>query len=433
MQAEVEVTGLGQAGEGVGRHEGLVLFVPGAVPGDRCLVAWESGRRSMARARLLAVTRPSPDREDPPCPAFGRCGGCQLQAIAYPAELREKRRTVEDALRRIGHLQAEVPPCIAAGAAYGYRAKVSWPIRQQGGGPRIGLFAAQSHDVVEEDSCAVLAPGLRALPAALRDGMRRLEISAWDGREGLVRHAVARRARSGEVLLTLVATARDARLAELAQELLSAVPELVGVALSLHPGDGNRVLGAPGELLAGRGEIEERLLGLRFAIGPTSFFQVHPDAAELLFGTVAAWAGRGEGRPALDLYTGVGVLALALADAGYDVTGVEYDREAVALARRNASRNGLRARFAVGDAQEAALPDRTGLVTLDPPRGGAPRLAQRLAAEGPAQVIYVSCDPATLARDAAHLVQGGYRLDRVQPFDLFPRTAHVETVAEFRR
>lgn len=433
MQAEVEITGLGQAGEGVGRHEGLVLFVPGAVPGDRCLVDYDPGRRRMAQARLLRLTQPSPDRETPLCPAFGRCGGCQLQAINYPGELREKRRIVEDALRRIGHIAVEVPPCIGPDAAYGYRAKVSWPIRQGPQGPLIGLFAAQSHEVVEEDGCAVLAPGLARLPGLLRQGMRQLTLSAWDGRAGLLRHAVARRARSGEILLTLIATERDPRLAALAEQVLAEAPEVVGVALSLHGGQGNRVLGGPGELLAGRGEIEERILDLRFRIGPTSFFQVHPTAAERLFATVLDWAGPGAGRPALDLYTGVGVLALLLGRQGYQVEGIEYDGEAVAFARRNAELNGLVASFRTGDAQEADLPEPQALLTLDPPRGGAARLAERLAAQGPERVIYVSCDPATLARDAATLAAGGYRLGRVQPFDLFPRTAHVETVAEFLR
>ncbi len=433
MRAEVEITGLGQAGEGVGRHEGLVLFVPGAVPGDRCRIAWEPGRRRMARARLLEVIEPSPDREAPPCPAFGTCGGCQLQAIGYARELREKRRIVEDALRRIGHLEVDVPACIGPGEAYGYRAKVSWPIRRGATGPLIGLFAAQSHDVVEQDGCAVLAPALRSLPSVLRQGMVDLGLSAWDGTLGLLRHAVARRARSGEIILTLVATAEDRRLGLLAGRVMSALPDVVGVAQSLHEGRGNRVLGGPAKLLAGVGEIEERILGLRFRVGPTSFFQVHPAAAERLFGTVLDWVGPGDDRAALDLYTGVGVLALLLAQAGYRVQGVEYDEEAVGFAARNAELNGLQAEFVAGDAQEAPLPGRDALLTLDPPRGGAQRLAERLAAQGPARVLYVSCDPATLARDAAILAAGGYRLRRVQPFDLFPRTAHVETVAEFLR
>ncbi len=433
MRAEVEITGLGQSGEGIGRHEGLVLFVPGAVPGDRCLVVWEPGRKRMARARLLQVTQASPDREAPPCPAFGTCGGCQLQAIGYTRELQEKRRIVEDALQRIGHLDVDVPACIGPGEAYGYRAKVSWPIRRGPAGPLIGLFATQSHDVVEQDDCAVLAPALRSLPGLLRQGMLDFSLSAWDGREGLLRHAVARRARSGEIILTLVATAAEPRLRLLAERVMSALPEMVGVALSLHEGRGNRILGAPARMLAGAGEIEERILGLRFHIGPTSFFQVHPAAAERLFATVLDWAGPGEGTPALDLYTGVGVLALLLARAGYRVQGVEYAEEAVSFARRNAERNGLEAAFAVGDAEEAELPPPEALLTLDPPRGGAPRLAERLAAAGPRRVIYVSCDPATLARDAAVLVAGGYKVGRVQPFDLFPRTAHVETVAEFLR
>ena len=433
MDAEIEITGLGRSGEGVGRHQGLVVFVPGAVPGDRCLVRYAPARRSMAKGSLLQILRPSADRQAPICPAFGTCGGCQLQALSYPAELREKTKAVADALARIGHLQADVQPCLG-GDPYGYRAKVSWPVRRHGGSVRIGLFSAHSHTVVEEDSCAVAAPQLRAIPVRLREAMRQLGISAYDERSGTLRHVVARRARKGEILVTLVATREDAGLKALAERLMSELPDVAGVALSLNAQAGNRIFGpGPAQVLSGRGEIEEEILGLRFLIGPTSFFQINPAAAEALFSVAAGMAGEGGGREALDLYTGVGVFALLLARAGYATSGVEYAADAVALARRNAERNGLHASFAVGDAQSTRLPGRGALVTLDPPRGGAPQLAQRLAAEGPERIIYVSCDPATLARDAEALVAGGYRLGRVQPVDLFPRTVHVETVAEFLR
>ncbi|MDA8346223.1 MAG: 23S rRNA (uracil(1939)-C(5))-methyltransferase RlmD [Thermaerobacter sp.] len=433
MQAEIEITGIGRSGEGVGRHEGLVLFVPGAVPGDLCLVTYTQDRKQMARARLLRIVRPSADRVAPPCAVFGRCGGCQLQAISYPAELREKTRTVQDALRRIGRLDADVAPCIGPEDPYAYRAKVSWPVRKQNGVARIGLFAAQSHEIVEQDDCSVAAPSLRLLPEILRRAMAELGISAYDGQGGILRHAVARRARSGDILLTLVATSDEARLAALAERVMTQDPDVVGVAVSLNEDPGNRIFGGPARLLAGRGEITEEILGLRFSIGPTSFFQVHPGAAEHLFAKALEFAGSAGGETALDLYTGVGVLALLLAREGYDTFGVEYAPDAVALARRNAERNGLRATFSVGDAQKAPLPRGVGLLTLDPPRGGAPELARRLAAEGPARIVYVSCDPATLARDARVLADGGYRLGRVQPIDLFPRTVHVETVAEFVR
>lgn len=432
MQAEVEITGLGRGGEGVGRHEGLVVFVPGAVVGDRCLVSYEQDRRRMAHGRLLEVVRPSEDRVPPVCPAFGACGGCQLQAISYAAELREKRRIVADALGRIGGIDVPVEPCLGKDP-YGYRAKVSWPVRQEDGATRVGLYAPKSHRIVEEDTCAVAEPALRALPSVLRRAMAELGISAYDGRSGTLRHAVARRSRGGEILLTLVATRDEALLRALGGRLMVEVEGLVGVALSLNTSPGNRIFGAgSARMLAGRGELEEDILGLRLLVGPTSFFQVNPGAAELLFATVEAFAGEGSGR-ALDLYTGVGVMALVLARLGYDVFGVEYAEEAVALARRNAERNGLRATFSVGDAQAVPLSRGDALLTLDPPRGGAPELAHRLAAEGPPRIIYVSCDPATLARDAQALAKGGYRPLRVQPIDLFPRTIHVETVVEFAR
>ncbi len=433
MQAEIEITGIGRDGEGVGRHDGLVVFVPGGLPGDRCRVDYAPGRKRMARGRLLSVVRPSEDRVAPPCPAFGHCGGCQMQALSYPAELREKTKTVADALQRIGRLEAEVLPCIASPDPYGYRAKVSWPVRSQDGAARIGLFAAQSHEVVEQDDCDVAAPSLRVLPGILRRAMREMQIPAYGVEGGVLRHAVARRARTGEILLTLVATREDPRLAAIALRVMEEAPQVVGVALSQNEDSGNRVFGGPARILAGEGEIAEEILGLRFGIGPTSFFQVHPDAAERLFATAIGFAGEGRGRQALDLYTGVGVLALLLARTGYETSGVEYAADAVTLAQRNAERNGLRARFWVGDAQEAPLLQGDALVTLDPPRGGAPQLAQRLAEEGPSRIVYVSCDPATLARDARVLSDGGYRLGRVQPVDLFPRTVHVETVAEFSR
>lgn len=433
MQAEIDITGIGRSGEGIGRHEGLVLFVPGALPGDRCVISYAPDRRRMAHAQLLQILRESPDRVAPPCPVFGRCGGCQLQGLSQEAELREKTRAVGDALRRIGHLSADVQPCIGAEDPYGYRAKVSWPVRARDGAPRIGLYAWQSHDVVEEDDCRVAAPSLRPLPAIVREAMKTLGIPAYDGDAGLLRHVVARRAQRGEILVTLVATRDDERLEMLAQAIAQASPDVAGVALNIHASSGNQVFGNVTRLLWGEPEIREEILGLQFWIGPTSFFQVNPKAAARLFQIAAGLAGEGGGREALDLYTGVGVLALLLARQGYRVQGVEYSLEAVALARRNAAQNGLSAAFSAGDAQTAHLPQGDALVALDPPRGGAPELARRLAAEGPARILYVSCDPATLARDAATLAAGGYRLDAVQPVDLFPRTVHVETVAFFHR
>lgn len=435
MRAQVTVQDVGVDGEGVARHEGLVLFIPGAAPGDVCLVEWQEGRGRVAKARLLSVVQPSPQRVKAPCPAFGRCGGCDLQHLSYPGELAVKTRRVRDALLRIGGIDAAVGDCIAAPEPYGYRAKLSWPVRGAEGRLLLGLYQRHTHGVVEEDSCAVAHPLLRALPELVRGLGRELGISAYDekSRNGLLRHVVARRSlATGEILVTLVATREDPLMLGLAKGLMAGGVGVTSVALNVNAAPGNAVFGRETRVLTGPGEILERVLGLSFRIGPTAFFQVNPAGAERLFSTALSMVGDARGR-ALDLYTGTGVFALLLARAGCDVTGVESWPEAITMARRNAIENGLRAEFLVADAAAHPISPELDLVALDPPRSGAEAACTRIAAKGPQSVLYISCDPGTLARDAKILASGGYLVEMVQPVDMFPQTVHVETVALFRR
>lgn len=433
-RADVDVHDLGVHGEGVARHGGLVLFIPGAVPGDRCRVEWEGGRERMARARLLEVLSPSPERETPPCPAFGVCGGCDLQHLTYSAELRQKTRRVEEALRRIGGLEPELPECLPSPDPFHYRAKISWPVRAVQGATRIGLYARGTHDVVEQDDCAVAAPGLSAIPPLLREVATELGIAPYDERsgQGVLRHVVARRSvATGEILVTLVAAREHLALADLAAALMERLPSVVGVARNRNATRGNAIFAGPTDVLRGRGEITETVLGLSFRIGPTSFFQVNPAGAEVLFSTAIRLLGEAP-KSALDLYTGTGVLALLLSRAGARVAGVESSAEAISMARRNAELNGLGAEFFTGDAALWPL-EGCDLVSLDPPRQGAQEACLRLAEAAVPRILYVSCDPATLARDAKILTGAGYHLISAQPVDLFPQTAHVETVALFER
>ncbi|EQD39686.1 RNA methyltransferase, TrmA family, partial [mine drainage metagenome] len=250
-------------------------------------------------------------RIEPPCPAFGHCGGCDLQHLSYAGELRAKRRRVEDALRRIGGIATEVAPCISAPEPYGYRHKLSWPVRGREGDVRVGLYARGTHEVVEEEFVRSGAPVPRVCCRRWSGDCRaNLGVAPYDERthEGILRHVVARRSRkSGQILVTLVATGRDHALSTLAEQLHLQGEMVSGVALNLNASGGNAVFGRDTVILAGEGEIREELLGLSFRIGPTSFFQVNPHAAERLFSAALESLGDVSGQ-ALDLYTGTGVL-----------------------------------------------------------------------------------------------------------------------------
>jgi 23S rRNA (uracil1939-C5)-methyltransferase len=424
-RAEIVITDLGRAGEGVGRTpDGLVVFVEGATLGDRVAVTVPPARRRMARATAAEILVPSPERVPAPCPHFGRCGGCQLQDLALAAQLAWKRRSVAEALRRIGGLDAPVAETVPSPDPYGYRHKVAMPV----GGPplRLGLYARGSHELTAGVDCLVAAPPLAAAMAAAEAALA--EGGADPTR---LRHVVGRLSRAtGEVLLTVVGLDRE--LPEAAVErLLATVPGLSSLWVSRHSGRGNRVLGEELHHVAGQRYIVEELAGRRFLLSPEDFFQVNPAVADRLFRDLAAALAPG-GRVA-DLFSGVGVAALAVAERAAAVVGVEVVAQAVRDARRNARRNGVtNVEFIVG-AVEAALPllGRLDAVILDPPRKGAPGLAAAIRAAGAREVLYVSCDPATLARDAAELAQAGYRLRSVTPYDMFPQTVHVECLAHF--
>lgn len=417
----LEIAGLAGGGDGVGWLDGKAVFVPLAAPGDTVEAALVDERRAWSRARLLRIVHPSPDRVLPPCPLFGDCGGCNWQHLAYATQLDAKRTIVAEALQRIGHLEAPEPaPTVPSPREYGYRHRALVHAQARGGGLATGFYRRASRDIVPFERCPVLHPSLDAAVRALREaaaahpgafaavGQARADAS-WDG--GAVR------------LLLRVRGGGEAPVAPAGARALREAASRAGVELLLGEGEGALAL-APGEdALLTTGE---------------AFTQVNLGQNPALVATALELAAVRPGEEALDLCCGLGNLALPLAARGVSVLGVDLDAAAVRQAEANASRLGRAARFHAADAAAAARElagagRRFDLVVLNPPRIGAREAARALPALGASRVVVVSCDPATLARDGAELAAAGYRLDAVRPLDLFPQTAHVETVARFSR
>ncbi len=446
---EIEITSLGSHGEGVGRLDGLAVFVAGAFPGERVRVALDERRERFARARLVTLVRPSPDRRIPPCPVAERCGGCPLMALAPSAQRRLKRARLIESLRRIGALGPTlVEDVLSRGDPDGlaYRAKAAMPVAADGAGLRVGFYARGSHVLVEAGHCAVTDPRARAIVAGVRQSAIDAALEAYDegtGR-GLLRHIIVRVAVGTEDALALVVTAHAARreMARFADQVRVRLPALTLLAESVQGARTNRILGeGPAQVLFGPERIEERVGPLRLALSPTAFFQVNPVVAEAMYARAVAELGLGGGESVVDAHAGVGAIGLWAAAAGAGrVVGFETVPAAVDDARHNARLNGLRAEFALGPAERLyaeryASGPGPDAVVLDPPRAGAhPALLAALLAAPPARLVYVSCSPETLARDLGRLVGGGvFRLERVVPVDLFPQTAHLEAIAVLAR
>ena len=429
------IDGYGSAGEGVGRLDGQAVFVKGALRGETCRVRLDKVGKRAAWGTVVEVLTPSPHRAAPDCPQFPTCGGCALRHMDYAEELRYKRGRVEDALRRIGGWTGTVETIHGAAQPDRYRNKIQFPVAE---GPRIGFYRARSHLVIDAPDCRLQPEQATRLRAAFRDWMVRYAVPAYDERAhaGLIRHLYVRVDRAGRSLCAVVANGdRLPHTAELIDLLRAAEPELVGLVLSVHTARTNVILGTRYETLWGRDHLEDTLCGLSFRLSVPSFYQVNRAQTEVLYGRALALAGLTGTETALDLYCGIGTITLCLARGARRALGAEVVPEAVADARRNAVRNGVaNAEFFCADAGQAALRlaaegVRPDVITVDPPRKGlSPEVIEAVAQMAPQRLVYVSCDPGTLARDVALLRERGYELRTAEAVDLFPRTHHVETV-----
>jgi len=440
----LEITDLNHDGDGTGRHGGLAVFVPGAIPGDRVRATITAQKPSFARASLEEILVPSPDRVVPPCPVYTRCGGCQLQHMDYRAQLLVKQRLVAAALRRVGGLDdVAVRPTIGATDPWHYRNKAQFPIGAATGARGHvagGLYARGTHEIIDFDDCLIQHPVNNAILAAAKDLIARYGIPPYDERTGtgVVRHVLARvSSGTGQAMAVLVTNGPGLPHArELARDLMATVPAVKSVQQNINPQRTNVILGETTRLVAGEPYITDTIGELRFRISPRSFFQVNPAQTVRLYQQALAYAELQPGDTVLDAFCGTGTITLFLARHAGRAIGIEEVPEAVADARANAALNHIEnVEFVTGKVEEelprlAASGLRPDVIVLDPPRAGVDRRAlEAMAAMGPRRLVYISCHPATLARDLAVLATAGYRTAEVQPVDMFPHTRHIEAVA----
>ncbi len=490
---ELQITDLGSEGEGIGKIDGFPFFVKGALPGDTIRASVMKAKKNMAFARLQEILTPSPDRIDAPCPVFGRCGGCQLMHLSYPAQLRYKEQKVKNALQRIGgveeeELNAVMEPIIgmipssgaekeaspvgealkSLKAATGspeqssgaipirYRNKTQVPFGKDRDGKTIyGFYAGRTHAVIPCMDCLLGAEENKDILEIVRQWMEENHVQPYDetnGR-GLLRHVLIRKGfHTTEIMVCLVINGKKLPKKEVLCERLAAIPGMHSISISVNEKNTNVIMGDTCEILWGESSIRDTICrwdeqgpktedGITYNISPLSFYQVNPVQTEKLYSTALRYAGLTGNETVWDLYCGIGTISLFLAKSAKQVYGVEIVPQAIADAKENAKQNGItNAQFFVGAAEEvlpayyrerrtdsSCHPD---VIVVDPPRKGCDiACLETMVQMQPQRIVYVSCDPATLARDIKYLREQGYKLQRVRACDMFPNSFHVETAA----
>ncbi len=444
--AELCITGYSAEGNGVGRINGAVVFVPQAAEGDRLLIKILKAGKTCAYGKIEKILSPSKDRVKTDCPQFSLCGGCVYRHISYPAELRAKQQRVQDALERIGGFHNVIlRPIIGAQSPDRYRNKAQLPLGEAPDGSlRIGFYASHSHRIIGCDECLLQPEPFAAAVRAFREWQRETGDDIYNEQSGRghLRHLFLRMAEAtGEIMVCVVVNGNgvhnEPRLSELMQKN---VPGLKSLVINSNREQTNVILGRKFRTVWGQDFITDELCGLRFRISPESFYQVNRAQAERLYGKATEYAGLSGGETVLDLYCGTGTIGLSMAAKAGRVIGVEIVDRAIEDAKKNAADNGItNAEFLCADAAKAAdmlknRGERPDVIVLDPPRKGCDAaLIDTVAAMAPQRVVYVSCDPATLARDLKLFAKLGYKTEEATPVDMFPRTGHVETVAQLRR
>ena len=433
----LEIHGLGSSGEGVGYFHGFTVFVEGALPQERIEAQIKEVHARYAKAKLISINQASPHRVEPPCPLFGVCGGCQLMHLSYEEQLVLKRQRVIDAFQRIGRMQdISILPCIASPKTLFYRNKIQSPVRHGVNGVEIGLYQKNTHDLVEVEKCYIHSALGQEVYEKVRSIIKDSKLVPYDPKtlKGNLRHILIKTGiKTKEVLVILVTSKEiDSTLREVSKKIKNAHPKVRGVVHNLNKQGGNTILSDHYSVLEGNGFIEEEILDLRFKISPASFFQVNPEQAENLYAKALEFADLEGNEVVLDAFCGVGTLSLFFAKKAKKVIGVECVKRAIEDAIENAKINQIEnVSFFCKEAEKfidsAPLFD---LALLNPPRKGCDlQFLKKLAIKRPKKIVYISCDPATLARDLCLLQEIGYSVLKVQPFDMFPETSHVECVA----
>ena len=435
----LDITSYGSEGQGVGRLEGLAVFVKGALIGERVRARIVKSTPRFAEAKLVEVLEKSPNRVEPPCPIFDRCGGCDLMHMNYEHQLEFKRTKVENAFRRIGGFDIEIKPCIASPETIRYRNKAVFSFAQRGESIVSGTLGEKSHSVIDTSDCLLQnETSLKALEIVTK-WANDFAIPAYNERtgKGVLRHLAVRTASTGETAVVIIAAARLKNEAELVSRLVSGVAGIKSIVLNLNREKSSIIMGKKSVLLWGEGSIVERILGMDFSVAAESFLQINHAQTERLYSYAVDSLALNDTDDAADLYCGIGTLSLIMAKRANSVIGIEYVPQAIDNAKKNAERNGIQNADFLCGAAEKLLPEfissvrRVSKLLLDPPRAGAMKPAlDAIRKCAPERIAYVSCDPATLARDCKILAnEGGYVIECIQPFDMFPQTEHVETVA----
>ena len=470
--AVIEITDIGVGGEGIGKIDGYTLFVKDAVIGDRAEVKVIKAKKNYGYARLMKVIEPSPYRVEPRCRIARQCGGCQIQAMSYDRQLVFKKQKVRGDLERIGGFAPELidrvmEPIVGMEDPFGYRNKAQFPFgTDKEGNPVTGFYAGRTHDIIANTDCALGAPVNQDILETILAFMRKYNIPAYDEKtgKGLIRHVLIRYGfTTNEIMVCLVVNGNTIpHVRELTDDLVR-IPGMTSITMSVNTKRTNVIMGDMYEVLWGQGYITDYIGEIRYQISPLSFYQVNPAQTEKLYSLALEYADLKGGETVWDLYCGIGTISLFLAQKAGQVYGVEIVPQAIDDARKNARINGIEnAEFFVGKAEEV-LPEyyerrqmdgadrneqkqmdvesdrlkRTAhadVIVVDPPRKGCDAaLLETIVKMVPEKVVYVSCDPATLARDLKILCENGYELKRVRAVDQFPMTVHVETICKLTR
>ena len=423
--------------KGFAQHEGMAVFVENALPGERVLALIMKVQKNCAFAKTVEILTASPDRVEPDCPYYKQCGSCTCRHMTYEATLRMKREDVRDAFAHIAGIEIDVPPVIGMEQPLHYRNKVSMPVAGEKGAPVAGYYAPRSHRVTPVGDCLLAMDSGNAIVKITLQWMTKFGIAPYDENtgSGLVRHIMARTSRGGNCMAVIVAAGKLPHGQELAAMLRAAVPGICSVQVNINKRRDNVILGDTCYVIWGEERLRDTLCGLSFDLSPLSFFQINPVQTEKLYAAALSFAGLTGNEEAVDLYCGAGTITLSMAKNAKHVTGIEIVPPAIEDAKMNARNNGISNVTFHAAAAEELLPRlvkeglKPDIIMMDPPRKGAEESVLRAIAEcGPSRVVYVSCDVHSQARDVKILTGLGYKLEKVQPVDMFPWTEHVETV-----
>lgn len=437
---KIEIGGMTHEGQGVGRISNFTVFVDGPIKGEEVEIKIIKVNKNYAVGKLLKVIKASPDRVEPACEVYNRCGGCSLQHMSTQAALRFKTELVTENIRRIGKLQdVIVHDTIGMQKPLNYRNKAQYPVGKLNDELKVGFYAKKSHDIIDSPICMIQHSVSDRAKLIVKEFLKENNISVYDETtgKGLVRHVMTRTGfNTGEIMIVLVLNGKSLPEQDKLVKLLTGeLPEIKSIILNINTMNTNIILGTRNIVIFGEETITDYIGKFKFKISPLSFFQVNPVQTEVLYNKALEYAGLTGQETVFDLYCGIGTISLFLSEKTKKVYGVEVVEEAVRDAKVNAGVNGVEnVEFFVGEA-ERVIPEmyskgiKADVVVVDPPRKGCDQvLLETLVSMEPRRIVYVSCNPATLARDLGFLTERGFKVLEVQPVDMFPWTAHVETV-----